>query len=385
MYHPFFQFFLPRVGQAALAALLYWNFLQLPPLQWLAPWPLLYYGAPLVLVAVLGWLARDPLGLGVVLAGYLTALYCAGNLLGLAARLLGGPVWTAWQVLWLEGLTPWLLTALIWWWGCRRAMDLRTTRYRLTTAKALPGGRLTIVQVSDIHPNPKAAMHRERIPELRRKIEACKPDLLVFTGDIFDEFTEPEEFEAFARLFAELKAPLGKFYVLGNHDLFHHWREPSFDRAALQTALAKAGVTLLEDTAVLTGGVRVVGRKDYLYTQGRRCSAGELLPGGPDSHYTLWLDHEPRDFKRAAAAGADLILSGHTHGGQVWPAGAVGMAARNERNYGKKQVAPGCAAIVSGGTGTWGYRFRTQGRTEIVCVEVESSAPAKAQKVGQKP
>ena len=385
MYHPFFQVFLPRVGQAALAALLYWNFLQLPPLQWLAPWPLLYYGAPLVLVAVLGWLARDPLGLGVVLAGYLTALYCAGNLLGLAARLLGGPVWTAWQVLWLEGITPWLLTALIWWRGRRRALDLRTTRYRLTTAKALPGGRLTIVQVSDIHPNPKAAMHRERIPELRRKIEACRPDLLVFTGDIFDEFTEPEEFEAFARLFAELKAPLGKFYVLGNHDLFHHWREPSFDRAALQTALAKAGVTLLEDASVLTDGVRVVGRKDYLYTQGRRCSAGELLPGGPDSHYTLWLDHEPRDFKGAAAAGADLILSGHTHGGQVWPAGAVGMAARNERNYGKKQVTPGCAAIVSGGTGTWGYRFRTQGRTEIVCVEVESSAPEKAQKVGQKP
>ncbi|MBE5038596.1 metallophosphoesterase [Subdoligranulum sp. DSM 109015] len=377
MYHPFFQFFLPRVGQAALAGLLYWNFLQLPPLQWLAPWPLLYYGAPLALVAVLAWLARDPLGLGVVLAGYLTALYCAGNLLGLTARLLGGPVWTAWQVLWLEGLTPWLLTALIWWWGRRQALNLRTTRYRLTTSKALPGGRLTIVQISDIHPNPKAAMHRGRIPELRQKIEACKPDLLVLTGDIFDEFTEPEEFEAFARLFAELKAPLGKYYVLGNHDLFHHWREPSFDRAALQTALAEAGVTLLEDASVLTGGIRVVGRKDYLYTQGRRCSAGELLPGGPDDHYTLWLDHEPRDFKRAAAAGADLILSGHTHGGQVWPAGAVGMAARNERNYGKKQVTPGCTAIVSGGTGTWGYRFRTQGRTEIVCIEVESTAPEK--------
>ena len=51
MYHPFFQFFLPRVGQAALAGLLYWNFLQLPPLAWLSPWPLLYYGLPLLLVA----------------------------------------------------------------------------------------------------------------------------------------------------------------------------------------------------------------------------------------------------------------------------------------------------------------------------------------------
>ena len=371
MYHPFFQFFLPRVGQAALAGLLYWNFLQLPPLEWLTPWPLLYYGAPLVLVAVLGWLARDPLGLGIVLVGYLTALYCAGNALGLAARLAGGTLRDVWRVLWLDGMTPWLLTGFLWWWGRRRAVRLCTTRYQLTTEKPLPGGKLTIVQVSDLHPNPAAAMHSGRIPELRAKIEACRPDLLVFTGDIFDEYTAPEEFAAFCGLFAALEAPLGKYYVLGNHDLFHHWREPSFDRAALETALAKARVRLLEDTAVLAGGVRIVGRKDYLYTHGRRFSAKELLPGGPDGHYTVWLDHEPRDFKNAAAAGADLILSGHTHGGQVWPAGAVGMAARNERNYGKKRVGPACTAIVSGGTGTWGYRFRTQGKTEIVCVEVD--------------
>lgn len=374
MYHPFFQFFLPRVGQAALAGLLYWNFLQLPPLEWLAPWPLLYYGAPLVLVAVLGWLARDPLGLGIVLVGYLTALYCAGNALGLAARLAGGPLRDVWRVLWLDGMTPWLLTGFLWWWGRRRAVRLRTTRYQLTTEKPLSGGKLTIVQVSDVHPNPAAAMHSGRIPELRAKIEACRPDLLVFTGDIFDEFTEPEEFAAFCGLFGALEAPLGKYYVLGNHDLFHHWREPSFDRAALETAMAGAGVRILEDAAVLTQGVRVVGRKDYLYTGGRRFPANQLLPGGPDDHYTVWLDHEPRDFKNAAAAGADLILSGHTHGGQVWPAGAVGMAARNERNYGKKQVGPACTAIVSGGTGTWGYRLRTQGKTEIVCVTVQSTA-----------
>ena len=94
------------------------------------------------------------------------------------------------------------------------------------------------------------------------------------------------------------------------------------------------------------------------------------MPGGPDDHYTVWLDHEPRDFKNAAAAGADLILSGHTHGGQVWPAGAVGMVAKNERNYGRKHITDHCDAIVSGGTGTWGYKFRTQGRTEIVCAEI---------------
>ena len=65
-------------------------------------------------------------------------------------------------------------------------------------------------------------------------------------------------------------------------------------------------------------------------------------------------------------------MSGHTHGGQVWPAGAVGMVAKNERNYGQKEDHRYTAtAIVSGGTGTWGYKFRTQGRTEIVCVEIK--------------
>lgn len=370
MYPPFFQFVLPRIGQAALAVLLYLNFLQLPPLAALAPWPLLYYALPLLLVALLGWFARDPLGLGIVLVGHLTAFYCLGNLLGLAARLAGEPALTVWRVFWLEGLTPWLLTALLWWRGRARAVRLCTTCYALTTPKALPGGKLTIVQISDIHPNPRAAMHRGRIPELRAAVEACRPDLLVLTGDIFDEYTEPEEFAAFCQLFAELKAPLGKYYVLGNHDLFHHWREPSFDRAALETAMAKAGVRILEDTAVTVQGIRIVGRKDYLYTEGRRCTAAELLPGGPDGCYTVWLDHEPRDFRNAAAAGADLILSGHTHGGQIWPAGAAGMAARNERNYGKKRVTDRCTAIVSGGTGTWGYRLRTQGKTEIVRVTV---------------
>ena len=142
-------------------------------------------------------------------------------------------------------------------------------------------------------------------------------------------------------------------------------------RAELERSFAAAGVRILEDTSVLLPcGVRIVGRKDYLYTNGSRFTAAQLMPGGPDDRYTVWLDHEPRDFKAAAAAGADLILSGHTHGGQVWPAGAVGMVAKNERNYGKKVINDHCTAIVSGGTGTWGYKFRTQGRTEIVCVEI---------------
>lgn len=308
MYHPFFQFVLPRLGQAALDILLYLNFLQLPPLQLVAQWPVLYYGLPLVLMALLAYISRDPLGLGIVFVGHLVTFYCIGTGIGLVLRRVGGAPLTVWHIFWLGGITPWLLTGFIMWWGRRRALRLCTTKYNLTTQKALPNGQLRIVQISDVHPRACAAMDRTRIPELREKVAACQPDLLVLTGDIFDEYTEKEDFDAFCQFFGEIDAPLGKYYVLGNHDLFHHWREPSFGRADLECAFA--------------------------------------------------------------AAGADLILSGHTHGGQVWPAGAVGMAAKNERNYGRKHITDRCDAIVSGGTGTWGYKFRTQGRTEIVCVTI---------------
>ena len=162
--------------------------------------------------------------------------------------------------------------------------------------------------------------------------------------------------------------------MFGNHDLFHHWQDPCYDRADLETAMAAAKVRVLEDVAVYAGQppVRVVGRKDYMATNGRRAAAGELCR--PDGAFTVWLDHEPRDLKAAAAAGADLILCGHTHGGQIWPGGVAGRMV-NEMNYGRRQVG-GAVAITSGGTGTWGYRLRTQGRTELVCVEVESVSPA---------
>ncbi len=358
MYHPFFQFVLPRIGQAALDVLLYVNFLQLPPLQLVSAWPVLYYGLPLLLMLLLAYISRDPLGLGIVFTGHLVTFYCIGTGIALLMRRVGGTPQFVWRIFWLDGITPWLLTAFIMWWGRRRALKLCTTKYNITTHKKLPHGALRIVQISDVHPRACAAMDHTRIPELREKIAACRPDLLVLTGDIFDEFTEPKELEAFCSLFGEIDAPLGKYYVLGNHDLFHHWREPSFGRADLEQGLAKAGVRLLEDTGVmLPCGVRIVGRKDYLYTNGQRFTAAQLIPGGPDDRYTVWLDHEPRDFKNAADAGADLILSGHTHGGQVWPAGAVGMVAKNERNYGQKKITDTCTAIVSGGTGTWGYKI----------------------------
>ena len=93
MYHPFFQFVLPRIGQAALDVLLYVNFLQLPPLQLVSAWPVLYYGLPLLLMLLLAYISRDPLGLGIVFTGHLVTFYCIGT--GIALRLMRRRGWYA--------------------------------------------------------------------------------------------------------------------------------------------------------------------------------------------------------------------------------------------------------------------------------------------------
>lgn len=380
MYGSFIQFTIPKIGQALIGLALYGNFLKLPFVSiFYGTHPLLYFAIPLLLLGLLSYISRDPLGPGMIFVSHLTVFYIIGDVLAIPVGLLGGTAaYQIWEMLSLDSLLPWLLTVLVMLWGRARAKKLCVTRYQLQTAKPLPGGKLRIVQISDVHPG--ATMNHTRIPELRQKIEALAPDLIVLTGDIYDEYTVREEFDAFNALYAALKAPLGKWYIYGNHDLGQYFRESAFTRADLETAFAAGDVHILEDACAFTQGVvpvRLVGRKDWLFTEQKRFSAAELMPNGSDGTYTIWLDHEPREFKEAAAAGADVIFSGHTHGGQIWPAGLIARLFRyNEINYGAKLIAPGCTAIVSGGTGTWGYSIRTEAHTEIVCVDVTSEQAA---------
>ena len=378
MYGHFIQFTIPKIGQVLVAVVLYLNFLKLPFVAcFVGAHPAVYLLLPLLLLAVMSWIGRDPLGPGMIVNSHLTGLYIAGDIVGLLARAIGGTVQAAWQTIWMGGLLAWVGTAAMMVWSYFKAMRLVTTTYRLQTTKPLPDGKLRVLQISDLHPG-KGAMDRKRIPELNRRIRELNPDMILFTGDIFDEHVERPDFDSFNAFFATLDPPGGKWFVLGNHDLFHHWREPSYGRADLEGAFARAHIRILEDVSQLAyvgknaTPVRIVGRKDWLYTQGNRFTPAQLMPNGPDNVYTILLDHEPRELKADAAAGANLILSGHTHGGQIWPTGLVAKLFRyNELNYGMKQITPACAAIVSGGTGTWGYKIRTEGKTELVMVEIE--------------
>lgn len=179
MYGHFIQFTIPKIGQALVAVVLYLNFLKLPFVACFAGvYPAVYLLLPLLLLAVMSWIGRDPLGPGMIVNSHLTGLYIAGDIVGLLARAIGGTVLTVWQTIWMGGLLAWVGTVAMMLWSYFKAMRLVTTTYRLQTTKPLPGGKLRVLQISDLHPG-KGAVDRKRIPELNRRIRELNPDMIL--------------------------------------------------------------------------------------------------------------------------------------------------------------------------------------------------------------
>lgn len=156
MYGHFIQFTIPKIGQALVAVVLYLNFLKLPFVACFAgAYPAVYLLLPLLLLAVMSWIGRDPLGPGMIVNSHLTGLYIAGDVVGLLARAIGGTVLTVWQTIWMGGLLAWVGTAAMMLWSYFKAMRLVTTTYRLQTTKPLPGGKLRVLQISDLPPRQR--------------------------------------------------------------------------------------------------------------------------------------------------------------------------------------------------------------------------------------
>ena len=156
--------------------------------------------------------ARDPLSVGMVLAGGAYRRVRGLRPAGLIFRLIGGPAYAVWRLVYCGGLLAWGITLAWLVYGWRRAKRLCTTTYRVRTAKPLPGGRLRVVQISDLHAG--STMDAARADELAGRVAALDPDLLVFTGDIYDETTPRAAFDAYNRAFARMPRPLRQVLYL---------------------------------------------------------------------------------------------------------------------------------------------------------------------------
>jgi len=226
------------------------------------------------------------------------------------------------------------------------------------------------VQISDLHIGP--TLGRAWLEEVVARVNALEGEMIVFTGDVADGWVRDLRDEV-APL-ADLRAPRGVFYVTGNHE--YYWNE-----AEWSAEMARLGMTVLENehrvVKVDGASILIAGVTDL--------TAGRMVPkkasdpawavaGAPPTDVRLLLAHQPRSLDAALPHDIDLMLSGHTHGGQFFPYNlaihlfhpvAAGLA-----QFGKTWV------YVNRGTGYWGPPTRTAVPSEITAITLRRASRA---------
>jgi len=214
---------------------------------------------------------------------------------------------------------------------------------------------IRIAQIADVHAG--AFMPPARLARVRALVETLNPDLVVFTGDQLDR--RAVDAELFVHGFAGLAAPLGVFGVLGNHD---HLASRELGIAALDAV----GATPLVNACapVERGGacLLVAGVDDLESPKGPNFPIVQRYR----ADFRLLLCHQPRGWARARRAGAELTLSGHTHGGQIaFPSQGVNLARLTTRYVAGPYGDGHHALFVSRGVGVGAVPLRWGSPPEV--------------------
>lgn len=207
-------------------------------------------------------------------------------------------------------------------------------------------------------------------------IQAQNPDIIVIVGDYVDDGTNRENMIASTRYLGQMKTKYGIYYVSGNHDKgYYGAKHRGFSEQDLFNELKNNGITVLQDESVLIADAfYIIGRRDYSvqHEQGKsRRSVEELTRNLDNSKYMIVLDHQPVEFAKDVEADVDLVLCGHTHGGQLFPFNQVGKWIKaNDLVYGHEKRNK-TDFIVTSGISDWAIKFKTGTKSEFVIINIK--------------
>ncbi len=238
-----------------------------------------------------------------------------------------------------------------------------TTIYAMINAQVIrvkeltiPGNtNLDIVQISDIHLGSVSENFLQRVIE---KTNALRPDVIVITGDIADSYNEKTE-KALQKL-KDLKADV--FFVTGNHEMY------AGPEKATKT-LTDANVRVLRNQLADYNQIQIIGIDES--TDLREVGGIVERLKIDESKFCVLLSHRPIGPEKLADMRIELGLSGHMHGGQIFPFNyIVGL---NHKYLAGLYKYNGSYLYVTTGTGTWGPRMRLGSRSEIVLIKIKKS------------
>ncbi len=264
------------------------------------------------------------------------------------------------------GLTVVLLTIGVVSYGLYNAMQIKQVSYSVKLKENTTAKGMKIVLISDLHLG--AVKSEKRLEEMVSKINALEPDLICIPGDLFnddyDAIQNPEQ--AIATL-GKMKAKYGVYASLGNHD-----GGETFGK--MIDFLKRSNIQLLnDDYTVIDNRLILVGRLDASPIRGyqgmARSSIKELYKEMDPALPVVVMDHNPANIGEYGKE-VDLIVSGHTHKGQVFPGNLItnGIYEVDYGHYQRDANSP--HVVVTSGVGTWGMPMRVGSNSEIVYIQL---------------
>lgn len=233
--------------------------------------------------------------------------------------------------------------------GVLNAMHPVVTSYNVKVDKQVDEP-IKIAFISDLHLGTPYL--NENFQNLIKIVNEGNYDIFVLGGDIFDEWTTEKEKEHFFEILKEIKTKNGSYYIEGNHDVLN---EETYQK------YTSSGVRVLQNEVLLIDNkYYLVGRKDRMTREVQGLE--QMLKNVNMTLPIIVLEHQPTSVKELEENKVDLSISGHTHGGQIWPANYFVKYGYYDNGYSK--------SIISSGYGEWGMPIKTTYHSELVSITI---------------
>ncbi len=243
--------------------------------------------------------------------------------------------------------------------GAINLNTMRISRYRVAIPKKSSQiTHLRVVFVADFHIQQSTNPHY--VERFVRKVNALKPDIMLYGGDIVEGDAENETSDAIESALRKIQTTYGAYGVLGNHEFYGRQEKGTF--------FDKAQIFLLRDTVLKIGDAfYLAGRYDQHFRQ--RKSVSEILQNRPLDLPVILLDHRPTRFAEVSQTPVDVQFSGHTHNGQLFPINYI-IHRMYELSWGYKKI-NNTHFFVTSGLRLWGPPVKTAGKSEIMLVDFQ--------------
>lgn len=331
----------------------------------------------IALVLIIMYFSLRDLGIGIVVLLHIVVLALVMDLLNYIFKILSKRntiTFNKWRTVYESGIVPIILTAIILAYGYWNMNDIVEKDYKIYTNKNIREEGYRVAMISDLHYG--TVMNREKLQAVCNDIEEAEPDIVVLCGDIVDEKTTIEQMKEATEILGDIKSKYGVFYIYGNHDDARYSSIPSYTKDELKNELLSNNIYVLVDESYeINDDLVIVGRDDEGFSkeEGRK-SSEDLIANIDKSKFILLLDHQPSELNLNISLGYDLQLSGHTHKGQIWPAGLISELFNfNELEYGYKKIGD-YEIIVSSGISGWNYPIRTGSKSEYLIIDIEKQS-----------